>query len=200
MEPSVARQWVDYQSFLFFFLYKRQSGVFFAVQQICFQNWQDLWNNMTTTSSIWMCNLIQFDMFILWMLEHCMFKWKCRHRGRLHCGGSSASLPPSFPIRTIQNHIGLLPWAPLIRFHHVLKPNEVQRDVDSTAENSAVLARVQNQPRYAKRLNSAPNLSTCLSVIYAAPFLKNIQFISSGYSEGISLCCPLVVALRYQTA
>lgn len=32
MEPSVARQWVDYQSFL----YKRQSGVFFAVQQILF--------------------------------------------------------------------------------------------------------------------------------------------------------------------
>lgn len=38
MEPSVARQWVDYQSF-FYFLYKRQSGVFFAVDHIFLQNW-----------------------------------------------------------------------------------------------------------------------------------------------------------------
>lgn len=149
---------------------------------------------MTTTSSIWMFNPVWY-VYTLNVGEW-IFKCKCRHRGRLHGGGSSA---PFFTIRTIQTHIRLLPWAPLIRFHHVLMPNEVQRDVDSTAENSAFLARVQNQPRYAKRLNSAPNLSTCLSVIYAAPFLKNIQFISSGYSEGISLCCPLVVALRYQT-
>lgn len=43
MEPSVARQWLDYHSFL----YKGQSGVFFAVQQICFQNQDDLENKMT---------------------------------------------------------------------------------------------------------------------------------------------------------
>lgn len=32
MEPSVARRWVDYQSFFYI-----RGGVFFAVQQICFQ-------------------------------------------------------------------------------------------------------------------------------------------------------------------
>lgn len=55
-------------------------------------------------------------------------------------------------------------------------PDEVQRDVFSSAENSFFLAQVQNQPRYAKRVNSVPNLSTCLLVIYDAPFIKISNF------------------------
>lgn len=102
-----------------FFLYKRQSGVFFAVHQICFQNWQvfynwqDLWNNMTTLSTI-RTQFIQFDVFMLsglefvayWIFKLSIFTWNVNimkgFTGKHRCWGEEVLLLPMY---TPQNHI-----------------------------------------------------------------------------------------------